>query len=152
MDCSGIYCKSTKHTCDQYTPLFHDITIALENTYYTITPEGYTFSGDNIKKYKCTVAISYSDDHQGLFILGDTFLRNFVSTFSYKNNTIVLGVNVNAPDGTQIDWRVSMTMIVLLFLSGVLFVTACFALYQFCCNLCKRKVDDDMQMNSRRNY
>ena len=88
MDCSGIYCKSTEHTCDHYTPLMKDITIQLENTYYTITPEGYTFSGDNKKKYKCTVAISYNDDHQGLFILGDTFLRSFVSTFNFKDGTI----------------------------------------------------------------
>ena len=88
MDCFGIYCKSTLHTCDHYTPLMKDITIVIDNTYYTITPDGYTFSGDNIRKYKCTVAVSFNDDHQGLFILGDTFLRNYVSTFNYKDGIV----------------------------------------------------------------
>ena len=32
MDCLGIYCKSTKHTCDYYTPKMRDITIIIENT------------------------------------------------------------------------------------------------------------------------
>ena len=108
IDCSGIYCKSTKYTCDHYLPLMNDITIVLGNTYYTITPDGYTFSGDNKKKFKCTVAISYNDDHQGLFILGDTFLRNFVSTFNFKESTIQLGVNINAPKNTLIEWKMSM--------------------------------------------
>ena len=109
MDCFGIYCKSTKHTCDHYIPLMKDITLVIDNTYYTITPDGYTFSGDNIKKYKCTVAISYNDDKQGLFILGDTFLRNFVSTFNYKDGFVQLGVNVNAEKTTQIEWKISKT-------------------------------------------
>ena len=151
MDCSGIYCKSTKHTCDHYTPLMRDITIQLQNTYYTITPEGYTFSGDNKKKYLCTVAISYNDDHQGLFILGDTFLRNFVSSFNFKEGTIQLGVNVNAPGGTQIEWKISFRQMVLVALVGILLVIACLSLYQFCCNLCKRQSDDEMSLNAR-NY
>ena len=107
MDCSGIYCKSSKHTCDFYTPVLKPLTIQLDDNHYTISPEGYTFSGDNIKKYLCTVAISYNDDKQGIFILGDTFLRSFVSVFDYNDNSMLLGVNSNAPEGTKIEWKLS---------------------------------------------
>ena len=55
---------------------------------FTITPKGYTFSGDNIFDYRCTVAVSYMSDNSGLYILGDTFLRNFVSTYNFAEEKI----------------------------------------------------------------
>ena len=46
---------------------------------FTIPPEGYTYYEDGI----CIIAVSYQSDYSNLYILGDTFLRNFVSTYNY---------------------------------------------------------------------
>ena len=48
------------------------------------------------------MAVSYLSDSSGIYILGDTFLRNFVSTFSFAEEKIEVGVNVYAPEGTEI--------------------------------------------------
>ena len=137
MDCSGIYCKSSKHTCDFYTSVLKPLTIQLDDSHYTISPEGYTFSGDNIKKYLCTVAISYNDDKQGIFILGDTFLRSFVSVFDYNDNSIRLGVNSNAPEGTKIEWKLSKRQITLLIVMCILALSSICMIVKFCTILCK---------------
>ena len=139
MDCSGIYCKSSKHTCDFYTPVLQPLTIQLGDNHYKIPPEGYTFSGDNVKKYLCTVAISFNDDKQGIFILGDTFLRNFVSIFDYNDNSIHLGVNANAPEGTSIKWELSNKKIALLVVAVMMTFLAICMVVKFCTILCKRE-------------
>ena len=147
MDCSGIYCKSSKHTCDFYTPVLKPLTIQLDDNHYTISPEGYTFSGDNIKKYLCTVAISYNDDKQGIFILGDTFLRSFVSVFDYNDNSIHLGVNSNAPEGTKIEWKLSKRQIALLIVLCTLALLSICMIIKFCKILCKGE-----ECTERQNY
>lgn len=35
----------------------------------------------------------------GLYILGDTFLRNFVTSYDYKNRKIKMAINTHAPAG-----------------------------------------------------
>ena len=67
-----------------------DFTFQLEYTTFTIPPAGYTSDVDG----GCLIAVSYISDSQGLYILGDTFLRNFVSTYDYEKKKIDLGVNV----------------------------------------------------------
>ena len=47
--------------------------------------------------------MSYLSDSSGIYILGDTFLRNFVSTFNFKEGIIYTGVNIYAPEGTAIS-------------------------------------------------
>lgn len=87
IDCtSGIYCFSNTEYCEDITPYMSDLTIQLGENHYTMPPETYTFSrSKNWRQKKCTVAISYTDSSSGVYILGDTFLRNFVTTFDYKN-------------------------------------------------------------------
>ena len=53
--------------------------------------------GDGTINPKCTVAVSYIGDFQGTYILGDTFLRTYIASFNYSDETITLGKNVNAP-------------------------------------------------------
>ena len=43
------------------------------------------------------MAVSYVSSSENVFILGDTFLRNFVTTFNYEDGTIELVKNVDAP-------------------------------------------------------
>ena len=102
-DCNGVHCYSIHNTCDHYIDRLENLTIKLENTLYTLTPSGYTFSGDNAWDFKCTVAISFLDDNGGIYILGDTFLRNFVSTFNFAEGRIDTGVNIYASEGTSIE-------------------------------------------------
>ena len=101
------YCFSDQHTCDYFTDKLAPITVRLANNHYTIQPEGYMFSGNGRQSKMCTVAISYMSDTQGLFILGDTFMRNFVTTFDNDSEEIRLAVNINAPAGTKIEWKIS---------------------------------------------
>ena len=46
---------------------------------------------------KCLIAVSYMADIEGLYILGDTFLRTYVTSFNYTSEVITLGLNSNAP-------------------------------------------------------
>ena len=68
-----------------------DFTFQLYYTTFTIPPAGYTFDLEG----NCVIAVSYLSDSSNLCILGDTFLRNFVSTFDYKDYGIRLGININ---------------------------------------------------------
>ena len=47
-------------------------------------------------------------DEAGLFVLGDPFLRSFVSTFNFASGKIELGVNIFAPEGTSITKELSV--------------------------------------------
>lgn len=66
-------------------------------------------------------------------------MRNFVSTYDYKKNTVSLTVNANAPTGTavvhhtnpwHIFWAIFGTLIGLLFL---------FCVFRFCKKTCAKK-------------
>jgi len=45
-DVNEVFCYSNQYTCDYYYDQLSDFEIRLGNTYYTIPPQGYTFSGD----------------------------------------------------------------------------------------------------------
>lgn len=84
------------------------IMINLQDNFYTLPPEAYTFSRDSSRqKKKCTVAVSMTDDSSGVYILGDTFLRNFVTTFDFANGQMHLAINKNAPAGVKIEYKMA---------------------------------------------
>ena len=64
---------------------------------FTIPPWSYSFSGDNIDMPACVIAVSHMPGDLGISILGDTFLREYVTSFNYKERTITLGKNALAP-------------------------------------------------------
>ena len=102
-----------------------DLTITLNYNEYTIPPQGYVLSGmvDDFG-YGCVIAITPISDSQGMYILGDTFLRNFITSFDYKKNTISFAVNPKAPQGTFAAHHMNSTSIVFI----VIGVVAAFAL------------------------
>lgn len=55
----------------------------------------------------CTVAVSYTSDDGGVYILGDTFLRNFVTTFDFQNQEIQLSISPNAPTNVTVVYHMS---------------------------------------------
>lgn len=58
-------------------------------------------SNGDLDGHACSVAVSYAPNSYDLYILGDTFLRNFVSTYDYKAKKVRLAINANAPNGTD---------------------------------------------------
>lgn len=108
LDCtSSIYCFSDTLSCDELNEKLSPLRIQLQENYYTLPATAYTFPRGNIFQKKCTIAVSYTDSSSGVYILGDTFLRNFVTTFDYKNGSIDLTINVNAPAGITIEYKMS---------------------------------------------
>ena len=69
---------------------------------FSIPPWSYSFSGDNVNLPLCTIGVSYfeHDTDMPVIILGDSFLREFVTSYNYEENTITLGKNANAPKQT----------------------------------------------------
>ena len=130
------YCYSNVNTCDAYYANLQNLTIFLNGNEYTITPQGYTLSNGDLDGFKCAIAISAMDDSQGLYILGDTFLRNFVSTYDYKKKAVRLAVNINAPVGTQAIHHIS-TVNILFVVAGA--IIAFILLYCCCKSACKKK-------------
>lgn len=97
--------------------------IQLQENYYSMPPEAYTFTSSRQFSYKkCTVAISYSDDSSGIYILGDTFLRNFVTTFDYSSNEMRLAINIEAPAGVSVEYKMSGWKIFLIIVGCLIFV------------------------------
>ena len=120
LDCSSnTYCVSDTKSCASFTPYLEPLTVVLGNNHYTIPPEGYTF---NLQGDTCTIAVSYLSDTQGMYILGDTFMRNFVTTFDNHNKELRLAVNVNAPAGTSIEFKFSGGQIFGLIMGSLLVV------------------------------
>ena len=84
--CSRVlgYCYTVSQPCSDIVSSMQPLSFQLDYTTFTIPPEGYVFDeGDS-----CIVAVSSIADSQSLYILGDTFLRNFVVTFDYSNQVM----------------------------------------------------------------
>lgn len=133
------YCYSNVQTCENYWPLFSNLTMVLETNEYTIQPEGYTLNND-LDNHACSIAVTSIPDSQGIVILGDTWLRNFVSTYDYKANKMRFAVNVYAPAGTTIvEHPAALTTDMLYLIGGG--VAALIILYCLCkcCKSDKKK-------------
>ena len=76
------YCYSANNTCDAYWDKMESLTFFFNSNPYTIQPQGYTIS-NAWDGWACVVAVSYVSDSSNVYVLGDTFLRNFVSVFDY---------------------------------------------------------------------
>ena len=135
-DCNKFaYCLSEQNFCDVYTRNMSSLMIQLQENYYTLPPEAYTYSTtDKWGSRNCIVAISYEVSSEK-YMLGNSFLRNFVTTFDFDKGEIRLAVNKNAPSGVTIeykmsDWEISLiTVGCLAAAAGSACVTVC---------LCKR--------------
>ena len=76
------FCVSKYHRCDELYDKLDNFTVVLDNVWYSIPPEGYTL--EDVKNgIKCMIAISHVPDSKLLVLLGDTFSRNFYTSFDY---------------------------------------------------------------------
>ena len=80
-DCSGSYCVSVYKPCGKFVDDLQDIVIKIDSTSYSIPPSGYLM--DNLNGIKCSILVSSIKDSEGIYVLGDTFIRNFYSSFNY---------------------------------------------------------------------
>jgi len=91
--------------------------------------EGLTIEGQD----KCIFAVSSIPDSQNMYVLGDTFIRNFYSVFNYSTYEVGLAVNTSAPKGTAISgqgltgWAIACIVLacILLLIIIVFCVTRC---------------------------
>ena len=90
-------------SCASIVSELEPLSFQLDYTTFTIPPLGYVFD----EQGSCILGVSYLSDSSNLYILGDTFIRNFVVTFDYKQQTMTLARNVNAPQGVGISWSLS---------------------------------------------
>ena len=96
--CEGIY--------DQFKP----IKFQIGQKVFSVGPPGYLVPSEDIAPDQpgmCIVAFQPSPDVSSgayqIFLLGDTFLRNFYSVFDYDNHEVGLGVNVSSKDWSKIE-------------------------------------------------
>eukprot|EP00352_Strombidinopsis_acuminata_P001413 CAMPEP_0176348756 /NCGR_PEP_ID=MMETSP0126-20121128/8127_1 /TAXON_ID=141414 ORGANISM="Strombidinopsis acuminatum, Strain SPMC142" /NCGR_SAMPLE_ID=MMETSP0126 /ASSEMBLY_ACC=CAM_ASM_000229 /LENGTH=77 /DNA_ID=CAMNT_0017697753 /DNA_START=1063 /DNA_END=1296 /DNA_ORIENTATION=+ len=52
---------------------------------------------------ECIFAVSSIPDRDNLYILGDTFIRNYYSIFNYSKLQVGLAVSADAPSGVSIS-------------------------------------------------
>ena len=106
--------------CSQIVNELSAITINLGQTSLVIPPEGYVL--DDTLGYKCLVAIGNGGSAQGPYVLGDTFMRNFYTTFDYGSKRIELAVSANAPTGVEIKHHYTLKRILLVSFASLLVV------------------------------
>jgi len=132
------YCYTNANTCDAYWAKMSSLTFTLDANQYTIPPQAYTLSNGDLQGHLCSVAVSYSPDSLGLYILGDVFLRQFVSTYDYKNKKIKFAINTNALTGVSaVAGSTIVTTENILFVAGGAIVL--FLLLYCCCKKSDKK-------------
>ena len=113
---------------------------------FTIPPEGYVINDSELGTgYACVIAVSFLADSQGMYILGDTFLRNFYTTFNFGKDSVEFAISANAPAGVKIETFISPMVIAAICIGSILIL----ALLIACCLCCKRKRAAKRRTNSR---
>ena len=71
--------------CESLWPLMEDLQIQLDFTVFNITPQYFTYNRLNVssEKYFCQITVSALPDEDGIYILGDPFLRAFTTNFDF---------------------------------------------------------------------
>ena len=89
------------------------LSFQLGSTLYTIPPLGYIVP--NVLDAKCVVQISHISENNDLVILGDTFMRNFYTTFNFREETIGMAVNASANyAGIEIGGKLSFSVVLVI--------------------------------------
>jgi len=87
--------------------------------------------------------VSSTDDSGGVYILGDTFLRNFVTTFDFENNQMRLTINKNAPAGVIIEYKMGGWKIFGIIAGSLL---SCILVVWIVCCCCKKRKKNRLAM------
>lgn len=101
LTCDADVCSSSTQTCDVFTPFLSPISFNLGQIKVTIPPNGYVLN--NINGYACLIAVVNSGSNLQPYVLGDSFMRNFYTSFDYKTKEVSFAVSSNAPVGVLIE-------------------------------------------------
>jgi hypothetical protein len=99
MDCNSLRICQSVQPCSFYLNKLDPITLRLDDADYTIPPAGYLLDipMDVSFYYRCRVPISFIPDSMRMGLLGDTFLRNFYSSYDFSTESVSFGVNAANP-------------------------------------------------------
>lgn len=99
-------------------------------------PEGYLIPSEDIAPEQpgmCIIGFQPSPDVSSgayqIFLLGDTFLRNFYSVFDYDNQEVGLAVNISSKEWAKIEIA-TVPLISYSIVMGTTYLI-CFAFYIF---------------------
>ncbi len=90
------YCYSKTSPCSNFYGIA-EMLINIGQVRMTIPPTGYLL--ENALGYSCLIAVASSGSETAPYIFGDTFIRNYYTTFDYKKKTVSFAVSANAPVG-----------------------------------------------------
>ena len=107
---------------------------------FTLPPEAYTYEDDETGSTTCYVAVNSLPDNNGIYILGDPFLRTFTTTFDYSEKKMELGININAPEGTKIESKLSTWAIFGIVSACIVVVALILLAIYFCYRRRKRNI------------
>jgi hypothetical protein len=100
LTCTNEYCYSDTKPCSTFVDQLHPLEIHIGQVMMTIPPSGYLL--DNVLAM-CLLAVGTSGSDTQPFIFGDTFIRNYYTTFDYKKKIVSFAVSSNAPEGVKVE-------------------------------------------------
>jgi hypothetical protein len=128
------YCYTRNKECSEVNSKLSDLTFTLDNQVFTVPVDGYLM--DDYEGHPCSVFVSYNSDDTTNYILGTTFMRNFVISFNYDDTTMTLTSKWPATDVKTYYGMSGVTVVIVLF--GVAALLAYIGVLIFCC--CKHKM------------
>jgi len=86
---------------------------------YVLTPNPKMY------KEKCLIPVSPLPDSAGLAILGDTFIRNYYTSFDFEKNTVTFAPNAAHEFGAVVEKDESFLVFILAIVIMLLFTGIC---------------------------
>ena len=93
------YCFSNV-PCSNFTDVLFNLEFDIGGMTFNIPPLGYMV--DNYNGHTCAFMVSFIQDSDNMYVLGDAFMRNFFTSFDMQNSQIMLAVNENFQIGQSI--------------------------------------------------
>lgn len=120
------YCVSYNKTCNEIVPYMKNLTIMMDGVQYTMPPAAYVLTPNpKMYKEKCLIPVSPLPDSAGLAILGDTFIRNYYTSFDFDKNTVTFAPNAAHEFGAVVEKDESFVVFILLIVVILLFTGIC---------------------------
>jgi hypothetical protein len=117
---------SYNRTCNEIVPHMKNLTIIMDNTKYTMPPRAYVLKPNpKMYKEKCLIPISPLPDSAGLAILGDTFIRNYYTSFNFDKNTVTFASNAAHEFGAVVSLNDSFFFFIFAIVIILLFTCIC---------------------------
>ena len=114
----------------------------IEKVLYTIPPSGYALNPNSL--VNCEIGVSYSEHET--YVLGEVFMRNFVTMFDYSAMTVSFAVNINS-SSTITKAPVSKLLITVLTLTSIIVVALAAFTTWYCI---KKKKNNQKQSQARK--